>query len=329
MKRWLILFALFLNQQVWAGSNYGLASMGAFIQGAQQEQARENSIAAQQLQNQLLEQQLLQQKMEADELQNKIAAQHRQQQINDQFWAAVSQKYPDWQNTYNNYNFKLWLENKDSLTNIQRHAYLDDAIQHSDVDRVVAIFTEWRDQKSAPPVLKKVVATTDMDYFIKLTKLEPSWRNINNDPHFKQWVMSLDPKTGIAIQIYLEDAQKNRDVTQTTSILDAYLSTLPTLPDYIKKNVPPSSVGLPIFWSVGASPLTYDVFYTRLYELVPDYKKIENTAGFNSWLLHKDPNTGYFRQYALDEAFSDGDISKVAGIFNNWKKQVHWKTRKP
>ena len=50
----------------------------------------------------------------------------------------------------------------------------------------------------------------------------PDWKDINIDPEFQNWLLSIDPLTGISRQTYLEDAQSNFDVQRVSNFFSTW-----------------------------------------------------------------------------------------------------------
>ena len=50
----------------------------------------------------------------------------------------------------------------------------------------------------------------------------PNWRDTNIDPDFQNWLLSIDPLTGISRQTYLEDAQSNFDVQRVSNFFSTW-----------------------------------------------------------------------------------------------------------
>lgn len=60
-------------------------------------------------------------------------------------------------------------------------------------------------------------------------------------------------------------------------------------------------------------------FWSDLTALVPDWRDVNNTAEFQSWLLETNPLTGTNHQTYLEEAQRSLDARRVAEFFNTWK----------
>ena len=59
-------------------------------------------------------------------------------------------------------------------------------------------------------------------FWDRLNVTVPNWREINNDPKFQEWLMQVDPFTGLSKQAYLEDAQQNLDVQRVSQFFNAW-----------------------------------------------------------------------------------------------------------
>jgi len=59
-------------------------------------------------------------------------------------------------------------------------------------------------------------------------------------------------------------------------------------------------------------------FWATLAQRVPDWNEINDSEGFQSWLLEIDPLTGISRQTYLEDAQANLDASRVASFFDSW-----------
>jgi len=64
--------------------------------------------------------------------------------------------------------------------------------------------------------------STEHSFWSQLESNVPNWRDINVDPDFQNWLLSIDPLTGISRQTYLEDAQNNFDVQRVANFFSAW-----------------------------------------------------------------------------------------------------------
>ena len=62
-----------------------------------------------------------------------------------------------------------------------------------------------------------------------------------------------------------------------------------------------------------------DKFYSKLTNLVPDWKTINQDQAWRKWLAEIDALTNVTRQALLDNDFSTLDVNRVANFFNSFK----------
>jgi hypothetical protein len=59
-------------------------------------------------------------------------------------------------------------------------------------------------------------------------------------------------------------------------------------------------------------------FWADLSAAVPNFRQVNDTPDFQSWLLQADPLTGITRQTYLDDAQRSLDAGRVANFFRTW-----------
>jgi hypothetical protein len=59
-------------------------------------------------------------------------------------------------------------------------------------------------------------------------------------------------------------------------------------------------------------------FWTELTTYIPNWRDINNTPDFQSWLLEIDPLTGISRQTILEDAQRNLDVRRVGNFFRSW-----------
>lgn len=72
-------------------------------------------------------------------------------------------------------------------------------------------------------VAQRQQVNSEQQFWSDLTKTEPSWRVINDDQRFQNWLLEADPLTGITRQTYLEDAQRNLDASRVANFFRSWL----------------------------------------------------------------------------------------------------------
>ena len=66
------------------------------------------------------------------------------------------------------------------------------------------------------------VKTSEQAFWSELSTTVPDWRDMNDNQDFQNWLLEIDPLTGISRQTYLEDAQRNLDVGRVTNFFNAW-----------------------------------------------------------------------------------------------------------
>jgi len=61
-------------------------------------------------------------------------------------------------------------------------------------------------------------------FWSELTKSVPNWREVNDNQDFQSWLLETDPLSGLTRQTYLDDAQRNQDVTRVASFFSSWQS---------------------------------------------------------------------------------------------------------
>jgi len=76
-------------------------------------------------------------------------------------------------------------------------------------------------QTSVVPKVEQVAhrqaVSAEQSFWYDLSAAFPQWKEVNADRNFQNWLLEIDPLTGISRQTYLEDAQRNMDVRRVAS----------------------------------------------------------------------------------------------------------------
>lgn len=174
---------------------------------------------------------------EIEQMKREIAEQQMRDSLEreNKFWDDVYRLSPDYPVYSNNPIFLKWLNELDPISDISRLAYLKSAIDEFSVERVAAIVNEFKFGSRLAPAASKLIASSDEIFYIELSKLQPYWSFMKNDPDLSAWLQTFDPKTGVTFQGYLNDAISSRDVSRTERILAAYLLSRTSVPPYMTK----------------------------------------------------------------------------------------------
>jgi|7_EtaG_2_1085326.scaffolds.fasta_scaffold05555_5 hypothetical protein len=81
-------------------------------------------------------------------------------------------------------------------------------------------------QSNVIPRVEQVAAsqvkTSEQAFWSELSTTVPDWRDTNGNQDFQNWLLEIDPLTGISRQTYLEDAQRNLDVGRVSNFFNAW-----------------------------------------------------------------------------------------------------------
>lgn len=82
--------------------------------------------------------------------------------------------------------------------------------------QLAAMQQQLQSVQALAPRVEQVAQTqtrsTEQAFWSRLSELIPNWRDINENDQFKNWLLDIDPLSGISRQAYLEDAHRNFDV---------------------------------------------------------------------------------------------------------------------
>lgn len=67
-------------------------------------------------------------------------------------------------------------------------------------------------------------ATAEEMFYSRLATILPNWRTVNVDKGFQDWLLHVDPMTGIQRQTYLDDAHRRLDVARVASIFKTWIA---------------------------------------------------------------------------------------------------------
>ena len=62
----------------------------------------------------------------------------------------------------------------------------------------------------------------EQSFWSTLQGVVPNWREVNDDQDFQSWLLETDPLSGLTRQTYLDDAQRNMDVTRVASFFQSW-----------------------------------------------------------------------------------------------------------
>lgn len=71
-------------------------------------------------------------------------------------------------------------------------------------------------------VAQRQAMSAEQSFWADLSAAVPQWRDVNADSAFHNWLLEIDPMTGLTRQSYLEDAQRNLDSRRVANIFTAW-----------------------------------------------------------------------------------------------------------
>lgn len=71
-------------------------------------------------------------------------------------------------------------------------------------------------------VAHKQAVSAEQSFWSELSMKVPDWKEINADVQFHDWLLEVDPLTGLSRQTYLEDAQRNMDINRVVSFFTTW-----------------------------------------------------------------------------------------------------------
>ena len=66
--------------------------------------------------------------------------------------------------------------------------------------------------------------SSEQSFWASLQTEVPNWREINDNPQFQNWLLEIDPLSGLSRQTYLDDAQRNQDHRRVASFFQSWNS---------------------------------------------------------------------------------------------------------
>jgi hypothetical protein len=66
--------------------------------------------------------------------------------------------------------------------------------------------------------------SAEQSFWSSLQSTVPNWREVNDSEAFQSWLLETDPLSGLTRQTYLDDAQRNMDVTRVASFFQSWQS---------------------------------------------------------------------------------------------------------
>lgn len=72
-------------------------------------------------------------------------------------------------------------------------------------------------KQTVDDVASSVTQTRADKFWTDLTAKAPNWRTVNDDPRFHEWLLQVDPLTGISRQTYLDEAQNRLDADRVSN----------------------------------------------------------------------------------------------------------------
>lgn len=74
-------------------------------------------------------------------------------------------------------------------------------------------------------VAQRQQVSAEQKFWADLTAAVPSWREVNDNQAFQDWLLAVDPLTGISRQTYLEDAQRDLNAQRVAAFFRTWLES--------------------------------------------------------------------------------------------------------
>lgn len=71
-------------------------------------------------------------------------------------------------------------------------------------------------------VAHRQAVSTEQMFWTELSAMVPNWRELNDSREFQNWLLEVDPLTGMTRQSYLEDAQRNQDARRVATFFSTW-----------------------------------------------------------------------------------------------------------
>jgi len=84
--------------------------------------------------------------------------------------------------------------------------------------------------------------TVEQNFWSDLTRTVPDWRTINENPDFQSWLLEVDPMSGLTRQTFLDDAQKNMDVSRVIGFFTTWQQDNGTVPAQLNRSASQSEL---------------------------------------------------------------------------------------
>jgi len=74
-------------------------------------------------------------------------------------------------------------------------------------------------------VAQRQQVSAEQQFWSDLTMFVPNWREVNDNEGFQNWLLDVDPLTGMARQTYLEEAQRSLDAHRVSAFFRTWLES--------------------------------------------------------------------------------------------------------
>tara|TARA_R100000656_G_scaffold95694_2_gene69514 strand:- start:59 stop:1066 length:1008 start_codon:yes stop_codon:yes gene_type:complete len=94
-------------------------------------------------------------------------------------------------------------------------------------DQIVSLQTQIQQLQGAvvprvEQLAQQQTHSAEQSFWAELSASVPNWREINDNPAFQAWLLEIDPLSGMARQMFLEDAQRNFDARRTAGFFTSW-----------------------------------------------------------------------------------------------------------
>ena len=111
----------------------------------------------------------------------------------------------------------------DSIGVMRKAAREEMAAQQQRIDYLESIIGQMQPLgQRVEQLAQSQAVSAEQRFWTDLSQSVPNWQSVNTDPDFQSWLLATDPLTGNTRQYYLENAQRNLDVSRVTAFFNEW-----------------------------------------------------------------------------------------------------------
>lgn len=107
-------------------------------------------------------------------------------------------------------------ESIDMMRKVSREELIPVAQEIASIKRLLAQF-QMNVMPQVQNLTQKQAMSAEQQFWSDLTRAVPNWREVNDNADFQDWLLNIDPLSGISRQTILDDAQRNLDVPRVVN----------------------------------------------------------------------------------------------------------------